>query len=186
MLKLLSAIVLLSACGGPRKAPPPPPPVAPAEPAAPAVPTADAASAEPAPPPAEPPQAAEPAPPDPEQVKASLRAAELAAFEAAKPVFDKWCAKCHTKGGRKASATKLRHFDMTTYPFGGHHSKTMSKEIREVLGLAGKKPSMPADKKGAVKGDELALIKAWADAFDAAHAAGAHEEHEGHGGGHKH
>jgi hypothetical protein len=40
---------------------------------------------------------------------------------------------------------------------------------------------MPADKKGTVKGDELALIAAWADAFDKAHAGGAHE-----GAGHKH
>ena len=44
---------------------------------------------------------------------------------------------------------------------------------------------MPADKKGAVKGDELALIAAWADAFDASHKGGAHEGHGG-GGGHDH
>jgi hypothetical protein len=46
---------------------------------------------------------------------------------------------------------------------------------------------MPQDNKGAVKGDELALIAAWADAFDKAHAGGAHEGmgHD-HDHGHKH
>lgn len=36
---------------------------------------------------------------------------------------------------------------------------------------------MPKDKPGAVEGDELALIAAWADAYDAAEDAGAHGEH---------
>ncbi|MBA3395968.1 MAG: hypothetical protein H0T89_25275 [Deltaproteobacteria bacterium] len=75
---------------------------------------------------------------------------------------------------------------MTSYPFGGHHAMEISGEIREVIGLTEKKPTMPADDKGAVQGDELAAIKAWADAFDAAHAGGAHEGHGDAGGGHKH
>jgi hypothetical protein len=62
----------------------------------------------------------------------------------------------------------------------------ISGEIRKTLGLTGKKPTMPADKKGAVQGEELELIKAWADAFDASHQGGAHEGHGQHGGGHKH
>jgi mono/diheme cytochrome c family protein len=143
-----------------------------------------------APPPAdpvpmtEPPVVAQPEPttpvtppeptPDP---KAELLAAETAAFEKAKPVFDKWCAGCHSKDGKQTSAKKREHFDMTTYPFGGHHAMEISGEIREVLGLTGKKPSMPPNQKGQVKGDDLEAIKAWADAFDASHKGGAHEGH---------
>jgi hypothetical protein len=138
--------------------------------------------------PAKPPEPMEPAPPepppapDPAQLRAELLAAETAAFEKAKPVFDKWCSKCHSKTGKNKSKKKLEHFDMTTYPFGGEHAMEIGDEIRETLGLAGKKPTMPADKKGAVKGEELELIKAWADTFDASHKGGAHE---GHGQGHK-
>ena len=96
-------------------------------------------------------------------------AAETAAFEKAKPVFEKHCASCHTKSGKNWSAKKLKEFDMTSYPFGGEHAKEIGKEIREVLAIGGGKATMPKGKPGAVKGDELALIAAWADAFDAAH-----------------
>lgn len=124
---------------------------------------------------------AQPPAPDPAQVKAELLAAETAAFEKAQPVFEKHCARCHKKGGKSATEKKRGHFDMTTYPFAGHHADTISAEIRKTLGMTGEKPRMPFDKPGAVKGDELALIGAWADAFDKAHAGGAHE-----GGGHDH
>lgn len=135
-----------------------------------------------------------PSVPDPAKVKADLVAAEQAAFESAKPVFEKHCARCHTEGGKLATEKKRGHFDMTTYPFGGHHSATIAAEIRKTLGLTGEKPTMPKDNKGAVKGDELALIAAWADAFDKSHAGDAHEgmghdhdkhEHE-HGDDHHH
>lgn len=116
---------------------------------------------------------AAPAGPDPATVKAGLLAAELAAYERAKPVFDKWCARCHAQGGKSANAEKREHFDMTTYPFGGEHADEIGEEIREVLGLDDDKPSMPPDKKGAVKGAELALIKAWSEAFDASVSGGA-------------
>lgn len=188
-MKMFPLLFAVAACGGgsstPATAPAAPAPIAsaPAEPAppAPTEPVVDPATpAEPAPPP----------PPDPAQIKAALVAAEMAAFENAKPVFGKWCASCHTKGGKKASAKKLDHFDMTSYPFGGHHAMEISGEIREVLAIGGGKPSMPPNKKGAVRGEELSLIAAWADAFDAAHAGGAHEGsgqgHDHHGGGHKH
>jgi hypothetical protein len=113
--------------------------------------------------------------PTPEQVHADLLASETSAYESAKPVFDKFCGSCHSDGGKKKSAKKLAHFNVTTYPFGGEHVATMSTEIRHVLGVDGAKPTMPADKKGAVKGDDLALITAWADAWDAADQGGAHE-----------
>jgi hypothetical protein len=172
----LAAGFSLLACGS--KAPP--------EPAAP-----PASGAEPVP--AEPEPAGQPAaeaPPDPAQIKAERLAAETAAFELAEPVFKKHCARCHVKGGKKAKAKTLNHLDMTTYPFGGHHADEITAEIRKTLGIGGGKPTMPMDDPGAVQGDELSLITAWADAYDSAHAAGAHED-RGHGahdhdGGHKH
>jgi hypothetical protein len=98
------------------------------------------------------------------------RAAELAAYEKARPVFEKYCAACHTKGGKKADAEALEHFDMTSYPFGGHHAHEMAEEIREVLGATGKKATMPEGRPGAVKGQELQLILDWAKAYEDAHA----------------
>ena len=122
----------------------------------------------------------EPAKPDPAKVKADLLAAEIAAYEKAKLVFETNCARCHTKTGRLTKDKTRDHFDMTSYPFGGHHAMEIGKEIREALGITGDKVTMPKDKKGAVKGDDLKLIAAWADAFDAAHAGGAHEGHGEH------
>ena len=156
-------------------------PVPMTEPSTPATPTEPAT-----PDPVKPTEPAQPTAPDPAKVKTELLAAEQAAYETAKPVFDKYCAKCHSKDGSKQSISKREHFDMTTYPFGGHHGMDVHNEIRLVLGVTGKKPTMPADKKGAVKGEELELIKAWANAFEASHKAGAHEGHDQHGGGHKH
>lgn len=123
------------------------------------------------------PDPGEPAKPDPAARKAELLAAETAAYERAKPVFEAHCARCHSRTGKMSTAKKRGHFDMTTYPFGGHHAMEIAKEIRTALGMTGGKPTMPYDRKGSVKGDDLALIAAWADAFDAAHAGGAHEGH---------
>jgi hypothetical protein len=162
-------------CGGkPAPAEPEPPPAEPAV-EAPAEPAPEPApAAEPAPP-------AEPAAPDPAQVKADLLAAELAAYEAAKPVFEANCARCHQQGGKKAKKKILGEFEITAYPFTGKHGPDAGKTVRKMLGIDGSKPSMPADKKGAVKGDELALIAAWADAFDRSHEGGAHDGVPGHG-----
>ncbi len=185
MKTILLTLVLAASCSGgssskPGTTAPPTDPVPMTEPA-PAV-----TGGEPAKPdvPAKP---AEPPAPDPAKVKAELLAAETAAFEKAKPVFEKACSKCHTQGGKKATKKKLDHFDMTTYPFGGHHAMEISGAIRKSLGIDGSKPTMPFDKKGSVKGEDLALIAAWADAFDASHKGGAHEGHGDHGHGeHKH
>jgi hypothetical protein len=127
-------------------------------------------------------KAAEPVKPEPTTPgpKAELLTAETSAWEAAKPTFMKYCATCHTKAGKKASNKKLGHFDMDTYPFGGHHAQTVGFTIRDVLGISGKKPTMPYDKPGSVKGDELAVIKAWSDAWEAAEHGGAHPPVEGH------
>jgi mono/diheme cytochrome c family protein len=109
--------------------------------------------------------------PDP---KTALLAAETSAWEGARPVLMAHCAACHTRGGKKAAKKKLAHFALDTYPLGGHHARTIGFTIREVLGLTGKKPTMPYDKPGAVRGDELAAIKAWTDAWEAAETAGVH------------
>jgi hypothetical protein len=111
-----------------------------------------------------------PAPSDP-------LAAEQAAYERARPVFERHCARCHTTAGSKAKRGMLSHFNMDQYPFGGHHADEIAQEIRLVLGAAGKPPTMPRDDKGAVRGEELTLVLAWADAFDEAHASQAHERH---------
>jgi mono/diheme cytochrome c family protein len=176
MMKTLLLAVLVAACGGGSSKPTPttPPPADP-------VPMKEPVATEPATP-EEPAKPAEPPAPDPAKIKAELLAAETAAFEQAKPVFDKHCARCHVKGAKLANKKKLDHFDMTAYPFTGEHAMEISGEIRKALAIGGGKATMPFDKKGAVKGDELALIAAWADAFDASHKGGAHEGH----GGHKH
>lgn len=191
---LLAALATfaLAACGS--KSPPAEPPTTPPIDAEPAAPPPDAMPADHTGHTMTPPDAA-PIGPDPAQIKADLLAAEHAAHEKAMPVFEKYCKSCHMKGGKSATAKKMGHFDMTEYPFGGHHVGEMSGTIRKVLGIDGSKPTMPKNKPGSVKGDELALIAAWADAFDASMAGGAHEGmagHEGHdkkaddGHGHKH
>ncbi len=111
---------------------------------------------------------------DPAKVKSDLLASERSAWDTAKPVFDKSCASCHTKAGKKAAKKKLDHFDMDTYPPGGHHTGTVGYAISDVLGISGKKPTMPYDKPGSVQGDDLAKVKAWTDAWEAADKAGAH------------
>jgi mono/diheme cytochrome c family protein len=106
--------------------------------------------------------------------KLDPQASEAAAWKTAKPAFDKYCAGCHTQGAKAATKKKLSHFDMTSYPPGGHHAQTIGVTIRDVLGLSGKKPRMPQDRPGIVTGDDLAAIKAWTEAWDAAEKAGAH------------
>lgn len=183
-MKILVLLATIASCGG-GGSPQPAAPAGPLDPVPmtePAPPKDDstvkaAPPVEPAPP--------EPPRPDPAKIKAGLLAAEISAYEKAKPVFEASCARCHSKGGKLSTEKKRGHFDMTTYPFGGHHAMELGKEIRKSLGITGGKPTMPYDKKGSVQGDDLALIAAWADAFGAAHAAGAHEGHGAHGG-HEH
>lgn len=106
--------------------------------------------------------------------KATLLADEHTAFEKAKPAFEKYCAGCHTHDGKHATAKKLDHFEMTKYPFGGHHAATLGPTIRKVLAIGGGKATMPDSKPGSVTGDDLAAIAAWTKAWDASQAAGAH------------
>lgn len=113
-----------------------------------------------------------------------LVALEKAAYERARPAFEEHCARCHSSAGKRAARGALKHFDMSTYPFGGHHAMEITAQIREVLGVDGGEATMPKDKPGAVQGEPLALITAWADAFDRTHAAGLHSAHGAAGDGH--
>jgi mono/diheme cytochrome c family protein len=118
--------------------------------------------------------------------KAALLAEEHAAYEKAKPAFEKFCAGCHTQGGKQATEKKLDHFEMTSYPFGGHHAGTIGPTIRKVLAIEGGKATMPNGKPGSVSGDDLTAIAAWSKAWDAAQTAGAHPaaphyDHHDHG-----
>jgi mono/diheme cytochrome c family protein len=106
--------------------------------------------------------------------KAVAMSAELAAFEKAKPVFTEHCAHCHSKGGAKTTAKKLKEFDMTTYPIGGDYAATIGTMVAKVLGQAGPKATMPIDKRGSVKDAQLASVMEWVKAWEAAEAAGAH------------
>src|SRR5262245_46076406 len=65
----------------------------------------------------------------------SIAAQEKAAYEKAKPVFERNCARCHSKTGAKATEKKLDHFSIDSYPFGGHHAATAGKSVREALGV---------------------------------------------------
>jgi hypothetical protein len=95
---------------------------------------------------------------------------EIAAFDAARPAFEHHCFRCHTSAGKKSKPKTLEHIAMDSYPFGGHHASEAGKAIRKVLGADGKsKPTMPSDDRGAVAGDDLVKVLAWADAFDRAH-----------------
>ncbi len=109
-------------------------------------------------------------------------AAEKAAYERARPIFEKHCASCHTTAGKgKRKKKALRHFSMDSYPFGGHHAAEIGEEIREVLGVTGEKPKMPADRPGSVTGADLDAIVEWSKAFDRAHPEdGAAETQGGH------
>ncbi len=94
---------------------------------------------------------------------------EQEAYERARPVFERYCASCHTSRAGKRAA--LRHFTMDRYPFGGHHADQITSAIREVLGANGQPATMPKGRPGAVQAEELRAILDWADAFDRTHAA---------------
>jgi hypothetical protein len=95
---------------------------------------------------------------------------ELSAFARAKPIFEQHCFRCHTTSGKKSKRKAMEHMNMNGYPFEGHHAGEAGQAIRKVLGIGRPtKPTMPSDDPGAVKGDALAKIAAWADAYEHAH-----------------
>ena len=153
----LFTLVALAACGSTAKEPttasPPAPAGAPTTAAAPTTTTAPTTAA--------PPAAASPPP--------GVNAAEFAAYERAKPAFGKFCSRCHSEGTRLSNWEAMRQFNMMTYPFGSQDAPKLGKSIRTSLGIGGGKATMPKGHAGEVQGEDLALIAAWADAYDAAH-----------------
>jgi mono/diheme cytochrome c family protein len=130
-----------------------------------------AAPAAPPPAPRSPP--APPSPPPPPS-KEKLLEAENRAWAKATPALKKNCGDCHIQGALHATPKRLHHFNFTSYPLTGHRAKTIGFTVRKVLGLEGRPAIMPYRNTGTVKPDELALIKAWTVAWDAADQAGAH------------
>jgi hypothetical protein len=103
---------------------------------------------------------------------------EIAAFEAAKPAFERHCFRCHTSAARKSKPKALEHINMGGYPFGGYHAGEAATVVRKALGADGKsEATMPSDDRGAVTGNDLAKILAWADAFDRAHPSNHPSKH---------
>jgi mono/diheme cytochrome c family protein len=96
---------------------------------------------------------------------------EIAAFERAKPAFQRHCFRCHTTAGKNARPKALAHIAMDSYPFGGHHADEAGAAVRKALGAGGGRATMPADDPGGVSGDDLTRILAWADAYDTAKSA---------------
>ncbi len=181
---VLLALVPLG-CGSSQGAGPAPTPTSdrPADPPVLSQAAPDAGVTEPTPPPPESPDAApasegDAAPSDP-------LAEERAAYERAAPVFERHCFVCHTKAGARATRSALHHVRMDSYPFGGHHADELAAIVRQVLGATGERPTMPRNDPGSVRGEDLAAVLAWADAFDRAQAAGLHAGEE-HGGRHNH
>jgi hypothetical protein len=103
-----------------------------------------------------------------------VSAAERQAFDEARPAFERLCFRCHSKDGKERAKMRSKaraHVDMTSYPFGGHHAGEAGAAVLTALGLgpAHKRATMPPDDPGAVPGEDLRLIRVWAEAFSAAH-----------------
>lgn len=159
--RLVGLLAIASACGAPSS----PPPVAGAPPSA--APSASVA----------------------------LPEAELAAYRAAAPVFERYCLACHRPGTNSMSVITSNTLDLGTYPFTGSSSNEAGFLIAAALGApladldardeaplslarqhigAGRPPKarMPKDQPGAVQGDDLERILAWARAWRATRRAG--------------
>lgn len=104
----------------------------------------------------------------PIRADAAVAAAERAAFDAARPVFARYCWRCHAGHGKKTKASTLARLDMTSYPFASSHGDAIAAHIRVVLGLDGSAPSMPLVARGCVPAADLERVAAWADAVAAA------------------
>ena len=63
---------------------------------------------------------------------------EIAAFEKAKPAFERHCFWCHTATGKNANHKALAHIAMDSYPFGGHHADEAGSVVRKVPGAGGR------------------------------------------------
>ena len=119
-------------------------------------------------------------------------AVERAAYDAARPVFERWCVRCHVPTNGSMSVITSDTFDISTYPFTGQSGALAGYHVADVLGTmfgdldapdgadefrrpwAQHAPRMPKTEPGAVQGDDLALVRTWTVAWRAAHRAGLH------------
>jgi len=105
--------------------------------------------------------------------RGAVSAEERAAYDAAKPAFERHCVRCHSRTSKRPKPKAIKHIDMSSYPFRGHHPHDAGVVIRRsLLGdkAKGKEPTMPSDDPGSVGGDDLKKMLAWAGAFEKAHA----------------
>lgn len=110
----------------------------------------------------------------------TIGAEERQAYERARPVFERYCAACHSSVSGNEVA--LGHFAMDTYPFEGHHAAEIAGTIRRVLGATGERPTMPLGRPGVVRDAELQVILDWALTFERTHD----RESKQHSGHHRH
>ena len=112
-------------------------------------------------------------------LQGAVSPSEATAFALARPALEKHCFRCHSTVGGKAKRKALAHLDMTRYPFAGHHAAEAGAVVRAALGAGpdGAKATMPKEEPGRVKGEDLAMILQWSDAFAAAHPVPAKHEH---------
>jgi hypothetical protein len=103
-------------------------------------------------------------PPPPPPVAAE----EQRAYDQARGAFDRHCGRCHTTGGKRGRRRSLEQFNMDSYPFTGEHAADAGDAVRTVLGAGREPPSMPKDNPGLVRGADLQVILAWANAFERA------------------
>jgi hypothetical protein len=104
---------------------------------------------------------------------AGLDPAERTSFEAARPVFARYCWRCHAGGSKKVKASTLAQLDMTSYPFASDHGAAVVPLIRTVVGLDGAPATMPMAGRGCVPAADLDRIAAWTAAYARAREGGA-------------
>ena len=112
--------------------------------------------------PAVPPEPAKPAEsprPEPEKLapaaidpKAELLAAETSAWEAAKPVFTKYCATCHTKDGKKAAKKKLASFEEPSAVSSSRRAAALERRTPMSPGASPRSKCRPRGRDGAIPG----------------------------------
>ena len=124
---------------------------------------------------------------------ADVAEAERVAYTRARPVFAQYCDSCHSRESLHVDREATRNLTTDSYPFGGRRGAAR-RDTRFVCRSAKAiGATMPDDHPGSVRGNDLAAVLTWADAFDRAHppshrrataaraSAAAHGTHTGSG-----
>ncbi len=91
---------------------------------------------------------------------------ELAAYERARPVFERECKRCHASGTRLTSTAAMGGVDMSRYPFGGGTPTEVARRIGVSIGLFGRGATMPPTRLPGLRGEDAALVAAWIAAVE--------------------